>query len=347
MRRALALLAVLALAGLARALPASADARTQRGARARSAERELGAAERELARGNARAAERRLSRALGRNADDPRLLLRYAELALPLDGQLAADTGALSAAATSYLGALERARDGTALRDEDARRLLLHAAWAAALLARYDDSLALALEAGQLQDRPTLTCLRQIAALAVRRDLLAVAERALTLAKQYVPQEPGLALELGRVLLARGQPERAVLVLSERFALEPQGLALRRDLAYALASAGRARQGHALLSAERARCEADPPCALEAARIALEAGELDDALAYAARRLAASPSDLDALFVTADALLRAGQLQRAREAYERVLRVHPESARAKQALAELPRPEPASNPRAP
>jgi Tfp pilus assembly protein PilF len=91
-----------------------------------------------------------------------------------------------------------------------------------------------------------------------------------------------------------------------------------------------------LLAADRSACERELGCALEAARIALEAGRPDDAVRYAAQRLAADAGDLDALFVTADAHTRAGQLDQARRTYERALEVRPDSVRARTALAQLP-----------
>jgi tetratricopeptide (TPR) repeat protein len=178
--------------------------------------------------------------------------------------------------------------------------------------------------------------LRQIAALAVTRDRLDLAEQALALARQYYLQDVTLSAELGHVLLARGRGEAALRLFAERYAIEPGQLEARRDLAYALASEGRAGEALALLSADRAACERALGCALEAARIALEAGRPEDALAYAARRLESDAGDLDALFVTADAHTRTGQFDDARKSYERVLAVRPDSVRARQALEQLP-----------
>jgi tetratricopeptide (TPR) repeat protein len=324
----------LLLALLALVSSAHADARAQR------VESVLARAERDLARGAAAAAVLRLSRALARDAEDPRLVLRFAELALPLTGELSTrELEPLVQRAEHLLRAEERTRADTKsapLDAERARTLALHLAWANALRERDDDSLAQVYAAGRLQDRATLDCLRQIAALAVLRDRLALAERALSLARQYVPQAPALASELGHVLLARGESEAAVTLLAEHFAIDPRDLGARRDFAYALAAAGRASEGYGLLASERAACNADPRCAIEAARIALEAGRTNDALAHAGARLAANASDLEALFVSADAHTRAGHFADARGVYQRILAIRPDNARARQALEQLP-----------
>lgn len=314
--------------------PARADARSRR------VEAVLTASERELTRGNVRAAERRLVRALSRDAEDARLVLRFAELLLPLAGTFdATHLPALEQHADSLFAALTRVAADTRapqLGAEDGRRLALHAAWAAALRRDPERAFSEVLEGGRLQDGLTLACLRQLAALFVRRGELALAERALAMARQYVPQDRALGAELGHVLLARGEPERALTLFAERHAIDPHDLETRRDFAYGLASVGRSAEAHALLMAARERCEQAPDCALEAARIALEAGRTAAAMEHAESRLRRDSRDLEALYVIADAHTRGGALAAARATYERILQVSPHSVRAKQALAQLP-----------
>jgi tetratricopeptide (TPR) repeat protein len=323
------------------AILVSASARAQLAASAQTRERVLAAVEHELARGQLARAERRLRSALARNPRDARLLIHYAALAVPLAPEPSKEAAARVEGARLLVQYIARREalpgDPSQLLDPERERVLaLHVALAEALLVHDDESFAWVRAAGRLQDPLTVQCLRQIATLAVTRDRLDLAEQALTLARQYYLQDLALTAELGHVLLARGRGEAALRLFAERYAIEPSQLEARRDLAYTLASEGRAGEALALLSAARADCERALGCALEAARIALEAGRLEDALAYAARRLEADAGDLDALFITADAHTRAGQLDRARSSYERVLALRPDSVRAQQALEQLP-----------
>lgn len=307
------------------ALPVRADVRASR------RDTILQASERAARRGDRQGALRRLKAALATPAPDAALLLAYARLALPL--AVPATREPLDQHAAYYL-----ARLGLAAPADDARvthGLWLHAAWAAALLGRFDESLAAVRETGALQDAETLLCLRLIAITAVRRERLDVAENALMMARQYMPQDVATMAEFGAVLLARGRAESAVSQLAERLAIAPGELAARRDLAYALSAAGRPEQALGLLRGADA-CEREPGCALEAARIALEAGDAEAAVRYAELRLVALPDDLDALYVSADGHARQGRFDAARVQWGRVLQLRPDSARAKQALAELP-----------
>lgn len=320
------------------ARPATAGA--QRATRAAQAvARVLASVDRDLARGAAPRAERRLLAALMQQPRSTLLLARYAELALPLSAE--ASPAPRPESARTLLARLQNRDalpgDADALPEPERERvLLLHAALAQAVLARYDDALALATAAGRLQDLGTVSCLRRVGAIAASRDQLDSAERALSLARQFYLQDLALATELGHVLLARGQGEAALRLFAERHAIQPDALAARRDFAYALASQGRAGEALGLLVAARAGCEADSDCTLEAARIALEAGRPVDAITWAQRRLALRGEDLDALFVLGDAHTRTGALHEARNAYERVRAVRPDSVRARQALEQLP-----------
>jgi tetratricopeptide (TPR) repeat protein len=276
-----------------------------------------------------------------RNPRDARVLARYAALAVPLAPEPARGPAQRVARARELLQRIARRDalpgDPRALPEPEIERAItLHTALAEALLEHDESSFALVYAAGRQQDAGTVLCLRQIAALAVARDRLELAEQALALARQYFLQDLAVSAELGHVLLARGRGEAALRVFGERYAIEPGQLEARRDLAYALASEGRPGEALALLAADRSACERELGCALEAARIALEAGRPEEAVRYAAKRLAVDAGDLDALFVTADAQTRAGQLDEARRTYERALAVRPDSVRARTALAQLP-----------
>ena len=301
-------------------------------------DRALAAVTEDVARGNHEAARRRLRPLLARGTDDARVALRYLALTLPLDDVTvlsAHSLALLSTRAREVLTRLSRvilAPD----HDENARLAALHVAWAAALVGHYDESLAAVRTAGRLQDPPTLACLRLVASAAAHREQLEVAEQALLLARQFVPQDVTTMSELARVRLARGRAHEAVSLLTERLAVAPDDLEARRDLAYALTSAGRAREGLSVLMHARPACEVAQGCALEAARIALEAGLPDDAAQFAARQLDRAPDDLEALYVRADAEAERGRFAEARETWQRVLALRPDSLRAKQALAQLP-----------
>ena len=318
----------------ARADPALPNAR-----RAQQVQAAVLSAARELAAGKSAAAERRLRNAVARFPGEAILLARYAALLLPLAPSAQPQTpSAAVRAAIELLAQVERARTvpGTqiATRDAESERLIgLHVAYAEALLGQLEQALSQVIEVGQLQDASTVLVLRQIAAAAVRSDQLSVAEQALALARQYVPQDLPLSSDLGHVLLAEGRDELALAVLAERFAVTPDVLSVRGDLAYALSTLGRSGEGLSLLNDERTACMRERACALLAGRIALESGRPDQALAFVAPWTATS--DLEALFLAADAQERAGQRATARATYEQLLRLRPDSVRAKQALEQL------------
>lgn len=336
MRRAL-VLALGSLVALAHAR-AQEDARaaTRMEAAAKRAERVLAESERELRRGHVERAMKRLARGLSREPS-PRLALRYAELALPFSGALGADVDARVRLAEPLHALLPRV-DLSAIEREGARQLLLHGAYAALLVGDDEGGIVLLLQAGRLQDPATVAALRALAAVATRREQLELAEQLLAMARQYLPQDLELARELALVSLARGEGRAAVTLLEERFAVEPHASSARRDLAYALVAVGRADDALVLFSDVRDACMRNAGCALEAARSALEAGEPAQALDYA-RAVLAERSELDAMFVIAEAHVQRGELEEAKHAYADVLRVQPDSVRAKLALEQLTSPQ--------
>jgi len=291
-----------------------------------------------IAAGKRSKAEQQLRAALQRHPGEALLLLRWSELVMPLAPSIDAPVFAPERGATELLQKIERAHqipgDRLAAQNpESERRITLHAALAEGTLGRFEQAFAKVVEVGRLQDKETVLCLRQLAVAALRRDKLMVAEQALGLARQYVPQDPELAGELGRVLLARGKTGVAVTVFSDRFAVQPTLLSARADLAFALAADGRPAEGVAHLNAARDACIADHACALLGGRIALEAERPVEALEYTQKL--ASERDLDALYVQADAKFRSGDLTGARQAYQQILAIRPESVRAKQGLEQL------------
>jgi tetratricopeptide (TPR) repeat protein len=294
----------------------------------------LSAADADLARGDAIRAERRLLAALARKPSSTRLLLRYAELALPCELEPS------EVKAAELVRRLARAAtvpsDASAVPDmEGERRLALHAAHAHAALGDLGAALDALRAATQRQDPTSASCARSVAARAVASEQLTVASEALQLAREAMPQDPALVSALARVWLARGRVDQALPLLAERFAIAGGELGARRELAYALAADGRPDEALDLLRAARAPCEQDAACALLAARVALEAGRLDEATSYLRARLATDAEDVDALFVLADVSTRAHRLDDARSAYQRVLRLRPDSVRAREGLAAI------------
>ncbi|MDB4990098.1 MAG: hypothetical protein JWN04_5276 [Myxococcaceae bacterium] len=308
-------------------------------ARAQQVARALESAARARDQGKSRTALQKLRASLSRFAGEPALLGAYAALLLPLTDERPSPDSP-QRAATELLRQIERARsvpgNELATRDPERERVIrLHAALAEGVLGHFERAFEELIEAGRLQDVSTLLCLRQLAVLAVRGEQLLVAEQALGMARQYMPQDPLLPGELGRVMLARGKVGAAVGLLSERLVNAGTDLGARADLAYAIAAQGRAGEALALLNRTREECQRARACALLAARIALEAERPQDAVTFASPW--AVEHDLDALFLLADAELRRGDPAAARVAYEQVLVLRPESVRAKQGLEQLPR----------
>jgi tetratricopeptide (TPR) repeat protein len=318
-------------------------------ARAQSANRNetalLQRAEQLVARGQSGRAVRLLARSL-RTPDSARarsaaplpsdaLITRYGELALPCALPAAqAEEQAQQTSAELLAAALAR-RPETA--DPLPSQLALSAAWGAALRDQFSESEALFARYARADQPRTVSCLRAVAALALRRGRPEVARSVLSLARGFAPSDPQLTSELGMVALAEGDSESALTALAERFAQDPGSLLARRDLAYALSAAGRPAEGFALLGVVAGACGAAPSCLLERARWAFEAGMISEALAAARLLLEREPQHLDGLFLAADALLAQGELDQARLVYQSILRIAPDNLRAKNALSGLAR----------
>jgi tetratricopeptide (TPR) repeat protein len=287
-----------------------------------------------VSRTHAQDTPRRALAALERKPGSLTLLARYASLTLACDG---APSGAQKKSASELLRRLARAQalpsDASTVPDlESEHRLGLLAGYAEALLGRPREGLARLNVAAERQDPESARCARAVAALAVEQGQLELACDALALAAEVLPQDPSTRAELARVWLARGRSDRALPLLAERFAISTAALPARRDLAYALAADGRAAEALSLLLPAREACEADAPCALAAARIALEADRFDDAERFLSARLARDAQDLDALYALADLHTRARRPAQARAAYQQILQLRPNDVRATQAL---------------
>jgi tetratricopeptide (TPR) repeat protein len=287
-----------------------------------------------VSRTHAQDTPRRALAALDRKPGSLTLLARYATLTLACDG---APSGAQRKSASELLRRLTRAQalpsDASTVPDlESEHRLGLLASYAEALLGRPREGLARLSSAAARQDPESARCARALAALAVEQGQLELACDALALAAEVLPQDASTRAELARLWLARGRSDRALPLLAERFASSTAALPARRDLAYALAADGRAGEALSLLLPARDACEADAPCALAAARIALEADRFDDAEHFLTARLSRDPQDLDALHALADLHTRARRPAQARAAYQQILQLRPNDVRATQAL---------------
>lgn len=294
--------------------------------------------ERDLAKGRAARATRKLGDALASGgATSAELWLRYAELRVPCSGEslLALNARELREAAHVWGAFPEQLARDRREQDEAFRRALLHRAVFLARAGSGSGALDLARLAARREDPESVACLRQLAAQAVAHEDLPAAEGALRLARGLLPQHHALPRELGLVLLARGNARGAVAQLEEAFSIDPRQLEVRRDLAYALASAGRASEGYALLAVESERCAEHTRCSLELARLALEGASLEAAEQHASALVRRDPKNLESWLLLGEVRTRAGHMDEAKRAYEEALRLSPGNPRAREALRSL------------
>jgi tetratricopeptide (TPR) repeat protein len=287
--------------------------------------------ERHLARGETVRAERGLARGLKR-APTPRLVLRYAELALPL------------APAANERERLRRQRAAALLlevlaapgfrADQWAHQLTFHAAWAEAQLGSLGEGLALLERAAVFDPARGLPYLRALATLAWPSQP-GLAEQSLVLAHGLSPADGALLAELGLLWLAQGKTHEALALLAERYAEDPSLLSARRDYAAALSAAGRPGEALALLGAAREACRDADLCLLELARFGLEARTYAAALRDLEALRARAPHELSVLFLEADVRLAQGEPALARALYQRILAAAPDNLRARAALLGL------------
>lgn len=293
-------------------------------------DRALQQAERAEQRGQRERAWRILARAAARRPEDGRAAIRLAAL-LPQDPAEVAQPIERARAVEAALSAhLDAAGESVA-----ARRAL---GWAVA--AHGDHARAIESIAGLagLQDVESAALLSRLAAVAVLRDDLAAAERALEAAHRALPQDNTILSDLGAVELARGDPSSAADRFSRILGRQPDDLGARRDLAGALVASGRTEEAVALLEQAVTVHPEEPELRLELARAALEAGQAIVA-ERAARGVIPALADDDGRGHSALGAALAAQRRRseAELAFAEALRRNPRDTRARQALEALQR----------
>jgi tetratricopeptide (TPR) repeat protein len=202
---------------------------------------------------------------------------------------------------------------------------------------------AIALADEHLQEPARGALLDRLAALLVHQDELDRARRALLRAlRRPGPATVSRLRALGVLEMARGAPEDALPWLERALRRSAEGpvvdsetsVGLHLDLAGALLAAGQRSRAVAVLRTARARHPTDPEPALALARGLLEAGG-DPAggarAAEAARALGAGPVETGLLL--GRGYLDAGDLRRARAAFQEVLEHAPGHPRAEAGLA--------------
>lgn len=341
-RFVVALLGALWLSGagtplVARGQPHTLDARVVR---------EVARAESLRARGQRRAAERAIGRALQLDPTSTAAVDGLGRTLLPpLDELLPAPDRATQLRATRVLTALEQVPP-----DRRQEQLQLTEATALAATGDHRDALRVLARAPRLSAHTLAPALDAVALLALERGDADTCEQALRLAIELQP-DAGRALRLADVLLARGDATRAVTLLHAALAFEPESVALHLGLATAQLTSGDTVSADETLARALPRCPLR--CAALRAWVALEAGDTTLA-AQRARDLLAlpqgsgEPETADAIhrgpsepprvlagYVLGLALARQGQLAPARQALEEVLRLAPGHAGARQALRAL------------
>jgi len=262
-------------------------------------------------------------------ADDPRPAIAEAE-ALPEEA--AEPTDAWRSRAAEARDAHDELAAEAPEHPQAARAARLRA-WAAALAGEHAEAIERASAAAGLQDRESAALLRRLATLAVLRQDLPSARRALIGAHRAMPQESATLSDLGAVELALGRPGAAVERFARVLGRRPDDLLARRDLAGAMVAAGRAEAAVEILTQAAAAHPGDIDLRLELAHAALEAG--DHAMAERAARAAIERSANDdgrGHTVLGAALTAQGRREDARAAFEEALRRDPGDVRARQGL---------------
>jgi predicted Zn-dependent protease len=210
--------------------------------------------------------------------------------------------------------------------------LELRRAWAEAQLGLAEPAVQRIMALGP-PDAERVRWVRAVASIAIARDDLGTAERALAWVFACCAEDPHATTDLALLRIVRGKPREAVPLLQRRLAAAPDDLDTRRNLASALRAAGVPGEAHAVLEAARDACDAEDGCALDAARALLEMG---DPNAASARLRSGRVSDRVQLWLLrADARLGSGDLRGAERAYAEVLTLAPGHPRATEALKAL------------
>ncbi|MCB9591489.1 MAG: tetratricopeptide repeat protein [Sandaracinaceae bacterium] len=284
-------------------------------------------------RGQAERAWALAARAMRRSApDDGRAAIAAAEV-LP---QLPAEpTAAWRDRAVRVRDALE-AFLAAAPEHPDVRRAGRARAWAQALAGEHEAAIERAAGAIGLQDREASTLLGRMAALAVLRDDLASARRALVAAHRAYPQDNATLFDLGAIELALGRPAEAAEHYGRILGRRPEDLDARRDLAGALVAAGRPDDAVELLSQAAERHPDVIDLWLELAHAALEATSSSVAEQAARQAIERLPEDDGRGHLALGlALAQRGDRAAAAAAFDETLRRDPGDLRAQQGLVSL------------
>ncbi|MCS6797898.1 MAG: tetratricopeptide repeat protein [Myxococcota bacterium] len=311
----------------------------------RRLERLLATAERLATRGHRDEAVRWLERAAAADPADARAPMRLASLLLgpeetEIDPRPAGETVARARALAERLGTTITA-SSESTSSEASRALVRARARALAVAAALEEAIALVTRGAHRLDEADWRLLRRLAVVAIRRDELGAAERALEAARTSGDVSVETARDLAAVRLAQGRAGDALALLRELAARLPDDVELARDLAGAALAAGQAREAHARFAALAAAEPDDPDAWLDAARAALEAERPASAEAHARRALSvAAPHDPEPALLLGTALRLLGRRAEAVAAYRDALARDPTSARARQALEALDAPLP-------
>ncbi|WP_169791507.1 tetratricopeptide repeat protein [Sandaracinus amylolyticus] len=320
--------------------PAAAQTARER-ARTARVDALLAQAERAAAAGRAPRALAPLRRAIATAPSDARAPLRLAELLLPdrVDARAAAPTAAMQRDAAEARRVLETwlatdPQDPAVRRRASAMRW-----WAAAIAEEHGAAIdGVTREAG-LQDDAAASALRRLAALAIVRDDLGGARRALEAARRAMPQDTDVLAELATVALAQGRASEAVTLFEAVVARRPGDLEALRDVAGARLAAGDAASAARTLESVARQLPTSGEVRLELARARLEAGDREGGITAAREALAlAADDDAEPAIVLGQALAAAGRDDEARRALEDALRRRPGSPRATEALRALRNP---------
>ncbi|WP_236605285.1 tetratricopeptide repeat protein [Sandaracinus amylolyticus] len=320
--------------------PAAAQGARER-ARTARVEALLAQAERAVSAGRPARALGPLRRAIAADPSDARAPLRLAELLLPdqVDEQVAAPGAAMQRDASEARRVLEAWLAGAPTDPAAQRRASAMRWWAAAIAEGHAVAIdGITRDAG-LQDESAASVLRRLAALAIRRDDLEGARRALEAARRAMPQDTEVLAELAALALAQGRATEAVTLFEAVVARRPGDLDALRDVAGARMAAGDAPAAARTLESVARQLPTSGEVRLELARARLEAGDREGGITAAREALElAAPNDAEPAIVLGQALAAAGQRHEARRAFEEALRRRPGSPRATEALRALQNP---------
>ncbi len=279
-----------------------------------------------------------LRRAIEREPRDPTAIQKLAQLVLPAfdDPRAITPDEALQRDAQFVIEAINRLaeRDDSGVGDR-ADRLFAEHVTALVFARSLQDAVTLWSARDVRLDRTHADLGRRLAALAVARNQLPLAQRILELCLRSNAEDATLRSDLAAVALAQGRIREAVVLFREVAVAQPESLDAQRDLAGALLAEGDALTAMGLLHAARA-CTAVCDCALELIRTAIAARQHAIAIEAAGDALRrCDAGDPEPLLWLAFSEQQAGHPLQAKAAYRAALRRDPQSARAQAGLAGL------------